>query len=279
MENNVNFCTNCGYKFKDNSNNRFQNDDQQKATDNSEKVQPIINKDQIKKISKNVSTSLRGGYFPWLINSVKSPTKIVKSEKWFGILTLVIEYLISLIGINSMIKSINTNFTEKANNIENGSSISDIYVKAFNILKKDILTYNFFFIIVIILASYIVYRFFLKKNENILSYISEIAQYSNYNIFIIVALLLTSFNSNALDMLGICLVMMALTLFIGSISPIMFAKDVKRDKLLAVIICGVVLGIMVFTAVGVLEDWHDTYIYKPLQSIGAQFAAIMNNLF
>ena len=279
MENNVNFCTNCGYKFKDNSNNRFQNDDQQKATDNSEKVQPIINKDQIKKISKNVSTSLRGGYFPWLIDSVKSPTKIVKSEKWFGILTLVIEYLISLIGINSMIKSINTNFTEKANNIENGSSISDIYVKAFNILKKDILTYNFFFIIVIILASYIVYRFFLKKTENILSYISEIAQYSNYNIFIIVALLLTSFNSNALDMLGICLVMMALTLFIGSISPIMFAKDVKRDKLLAVIICGVVLGIMVFTAVGVLEDWHDTYIYKPLQSIGAQFAAIMNNLF
>ena len=214
-----------------------------------------------------------------ILHQLLPPTKIVKSEKWFGILTLVIEYLISLIGINSMIKSINTNFTEKANNIENGSSISDIYVKAFNILKKDILTYNFFFIIVIILASYIVYRFFLKKNENILSYISEIAQYSNYNIFIIVALLLTSFNSNALDMLGICLVMMALTLFIGSISPIMFAKDVKRDKLLAVIICGVVLGIMVFTAVGVLEDWHDTYIYKPLQSIGAQFAAIMNNLF
>lgn len=249
VEEDVKFCTHCGYKFPVAQPVQAQNVNVNKPAEPQPQVQkqnsaPVQNQvpqqpQAQNQVTSQISNAVQNfdahNLWQWFVNSWKHPVKKQKAEKWYGIVTFIVEDLLFIIATTV---SANAAMSSATFGLFSGNSDTNgAFVQLF--LYLLLLTLGS------ILASFIGSKFvYGNETDGWWEYTNRIAQISNLNaIFIVVAFLGGLIKSYTLY--GMMSLLAAIFFSLAVFVPVLADKHAKRDKFYGLIIA-VVIQIFVF---------------------------------
>lgn len=241
----VKFCPKCGTRL---SGEDTDNNSKASSTQTSERIQTL------KKHSMN--------YFEWFVNSIKSPSVVSNENKYFGLVTLLLNsflvaYIFHVLGNRILVTIVDAaNGFLNAFNQDTSSTAAiptgfSLYVR----LLMIVLIYNAIFVLIGFLSR----KYLIGENIGLSSYLNQLGSYSNSmliaDVISIVLLWVTipaDFSTIETNHGFIYVFIFALSLlslmwsiaFIGSI--LISANKAKMDKIYVAIIAEIVVGIVLY---------------------------------
>lgn len=242
MANDKNFCTNCGAKLRSSS----------EQTVNTTKK--LINQNEESKVQQNISVQPENAnspqtsstnidfenYWHWLVNSWKKPMQFQESEKWYGIITFVLEDLLFVIGL-----WVGTNSALGGFGQVDGVTAFKMFMF---LILMSVGTLGSSYI-----GNYFVYS---SKRESVVDYINKVAHISNLNMILMVLAFLLFLVGSIKGGLFLSVVASIIFLLAAGVQ-ITAKKNPSRDKFYGLLIfVGIqtliylMLGSMLMSALG-----------------------------
>lgn len=216
VEENSEVCANCGYDFVSEANSKTQTTSPEEATATSQLSEAVKNFD-----AHNL--------WQWFLDSWKHPMDNQKGEKWYGIVTFLVEDLLVVIAMN--IASKQAMSSASFGLFSGNSTTNQIFIEVFFYLV--LMTLGSIF------ASWVGSKFVYEKSVNWWDYTNRIAHIDNLSaIFVVIAFLGALVKSYGL--FGFFTVLSGLFFALAVFVPVLADKDAKRDKFYGLIITVVI---------------------------------------
>ena len=198
-------------------------------------------------------------YWEWLVNSWKRPTAKLKTEKWYGIVNILVVVLLTTLTIWRLLAGV---VSKAASTVSTGLSSfgSDVQNEAQNYANNAMggsissLSISAFFAILVVAVCFIGFgilgrKFIYGGQIDVLSYINEVAQYSNYNMIIsLLMFLLALISVDSATMIGILFVILYYVFMAAVLVPVINNGEGKNDKIWGTLITFLGLTIGCFIA-------------------------------
>lgn len=279
MESDVNFCTVCGTDIRNipvesnqtSSEVKGEKVDTQKIIKDEPKQSNESQPSQtVSRVTEAVKNFDKDSLWNWFVTSWKTPSKDQKSEKWYGIVILLLEMLLFAwatgFGLKKMIvqiSGINLNL--------NNDQFSNNFNSLFQTLTVDLFLAVLILGAGVIVGSYFAHKFVYESNSNVpfFDYINKIVQLSNINVILVIGLSLLSFidYKGLISIINTLVVFVALVFLLAGAAAIRRNEENSRDYFWGEII----YAIIVLVAVGIA--WM---IVK--NQLISQFQSIMGNI-
>ncbi|QNQ80203.1 zinc ribbon domain-containing protein [Lactobacillus sp. PV034] len=266
VEDDVKFCTHCGYKFANNAANQAV----QTVVNNQPPVSPNYNQatnvnpqpqpqsqpaQPQSQITNQISNAVHNfdahNLWQWFVDSWKHPLGEQKAPKWYGIVTFIVEDILFALG--SMLIANAAMSSATFGMFSGNSDTNGAFIQVF--LFLILLTLGS------ILASFIASKFVYSQTIGFWDYVNRIAQIDNLSaIFMIVAFIGALIKSDGLFAFLVILagIFFELAVFV----PVLADKNAKRDKFYGLII-GVVIQLII---AGILFSVFKQSIQSQLQN-------------
>ena len=216
VEENSEVCANCGYEFVNDTEAETQTTHrEEKQTTN-----------QLNEAVKNFDAH---NLWQWFVNSWKHPMDNQKGEKWYGIVTFLVEDLLVVLAMNIASKQAMSSATFGL--FSGNSETNQIFIEVFFYLV--LMTLGSIF------ASWVGSKFVYEKTAGWWEYTNRIAHIDNLSaIFVVIAFLGALLKSYSL--FGFFTVLAGLFFALAVFVPVLADKDAKRDKFYGLIITVVI---------------------------------------
>ena len=197
-------------------------------------------------------------YWQWLVNSWKAPFKLQDVNKYFGLGTLIGENVVFVLSIYIIVNG----FMRKASNAANaanrfvesltgGSSESSAsyYTNLSFAVFIKMLVFLLLASFLLAGAAYLIRRTFYESNENFLTYLNRIANYTNLNVIFNAVIFLFAFLSASIAGVSLIFIMISLITTMWSIglytSVLATSLPVKHDRIYGVFLLTIVNAIII----------------------------------
>lgn len=197
-------------------------------------------------------------YWQWLVNSWKAPFKLQDVNKYFGLGTLIGENVVFVLSIYIIVNG----FMRKASNAANaansfvesltgGSSESSAsyYTNLSFAVFIKMLVFLLLASFLLAGAAYLIRRTFYESNENFLTYLNRIANYTNLNVIFNAVIFLFAFLSASIAGVSLIFIMIGLITTMWSIglytSVLATNLPVKHDRIYGVFLLTIVNAIII----------------------------------
>lgn len=236
MESDVNFCTVCGTDIRNIpvESNQTSSEVEDKKVDTQkiikdEPKQPNESQPNqtISRVTEAVKNFDKDSLWNWFVTSWKTPSKDQKSEKWYGIVILLLEMLLFAwatgFGLKKMIVQISG-----INLNSNDNQFSNNFNSLFQTLTVDLFLAVLILGAGVIVGSYFAHKFVYESNSNVpfFDYINKIVQLSNINVVLVIGLSLLSF----IDYKGLISIINTLVTFVALVFLLAGAAAIRRNE-------------------------------------------------
>ncbi len=236
MESDVNFCTVCGTDIRNipvesnqtSSEVKGEKVDTQKIVKDEPKQPNESQPNQtVSRVTEAVKNFDKDSLWNWFVTSWKTPSKDQKSEKWYGIVILLLEMLLFAwatgFGLKKMIVQISG-----INLNSNNNQFSNNFNSLFQTLTVDLFLAVLILGAGVIVGSYFAHKFVYESNRNVpfFDYINKIVQLSNINVILVIGLSLLSF----IDYKGLISIINTLVAFVALVFLLAGAAAIRRNE-------------------------------------------------
>ncbi|MBW1605024.1 zinc ribbon domain-containing protein [Lactobacillus sp. Sy-1] len=194
VENNSKFCTYCGYKFIDPSNDSVVSNPENKQSQSQSRQQSNQHWDEKTKEAKRFSKN----YFQWFKDTLKHPTALNdSSHKFFGLTSLIISLVLIALNIIQGFRAFVALGLRMAGGILGGatsgldatSSLSTItgsseYGNIVSSVFIHLFVYIVLALLITVLIPFAIRKAFYKDRISLWNFINQFASYSNYVLLI-----------------------------------------------------------------------------------------------
>ncbi len=243
MEADVNFCTVCGTDLRNISaaNDQENLNSQSKDSSKSNSVNKLQENETFSRVTAAVKNFDKDSLWNWFVTSWKTPSANQKGEKWYGIVTILIEMVLFIWGTVFGIKKSIIQIT--GINTSNNTEFQNNFNQVFHSLTIDLFLAVFLLGAGVVVGSYFAHKFVNEKSPAFLDYTNKIVQLSNINAIVVLAVTLLSF----IDYKGLISIISLLALFAGLLFLIAGAVSIceghgeNRDSFWGVIIYVIIM--------------------------------------
>lgn len=285
MENDVNFCTVCGTDIRNVSPESNQADLEpknknvgaQKVGENTTTESNTRQTNQtISKVTEAVKNFDKDSLWNWFVSSWKTPSKGKKGEKWYGVVTLLLEMILFAwatgFGIKKMIVQL-----AGINLSSNNEQFSNNFNSIFHAVTMDLFLVVLILGAGIVIGSYFAHKFIYESNCNIsfFDYTNKIVQLSNINAIIVLVLSLLSFvdYKGLISIISILCAFVAIVFLLAGAAAIHENGKSNRDYFWGEII----YAIIVLVAVGLAWLIVKNQVMSQFQSIAGNIGKLFFN--
>lgn len=279
MEADVNFCTSCGTDLRNvpvDGTQRTQDpapQEQKPVEKPVEKVEqeqvqqpveapqqtrsqqaqrPSAASETMNKMGNAIKNIDRENLAKWFTTSWKEPSADVEGEKWYGIVTLLLEMIVFAWTLGSGMK--NTIYQQFR-----GTTIPESAQKSVNQMIHGITLDVFLLVLIggagIVVGSYLAYRFVYGKAPEFFTYVNRLVHLSNINVFLVLALGLIAL-TNLKDMTTLYAALANITLLLFLFAGASLLKDNEprqKDYFYGIILYLVIVLVVAFIAYSIVK--------------------------
>lgn len=262
MQSNVNFCTKCGTDLRqvnnspkeDNRKKQVRHADsqtggEQQAQQSSEQNGQETNFQQtvppVKAQTANQGNALVQNYWQWCVNSWKYPFSDTVSENWYGLVTILIDDLLIILGFYFCLKSL-------ANGYNVGGIVSSFAFSG----VISLLLFSLLFEAIIIGGYYAGHCFIYGKTEGLLAFINRGVHASNLNlIFSLLVFIFLIMGSNNGSFVSVLLFLIFAIFLMGfQVIALGDNKEPIRDKMYGYLVSFVIIMVALILLFLILYD-------------------------
>lgn len=186
-------------------------------------------------------------YWQWFVNSLKRPDAKQHTEKWYGIVNLLVEILLTTLTLGKLMNTGASSLTGMMGGL--GSSFASQKVQS--------ISFQLFFGLVIttaimIAAAMLANIFIYGQKLDFTGFINDVAQYSNYNLALGLLAFLISLTGSSYGLLTFLMFMMVLIFNAAIIVPALGNGKAKRDRVFGtlILLIGLIIAVCVLIGFG-----------------------------
>lgn len=283
MESDVNFCTVCGTDIRNIpvESNQTSSEVKDEKVDTQEIIkdepkQPNESQPNqtVSRVTEAVKNFDKDSLWNWFVTSWKTPSKDQKSEKWYGIVILLLEMLLFAwatgFGLKKMIVQISG-----INLDSNNNQFSNNFNSLFQTLTVDLFLAVLILGAGVIVGSYFAHKFVYESNSNVpfFDYINKIVQLSNINVILVIGLSLLSFidYKGLISIINTLVAFVALVFLLAGAAAIRKNEENSRDYFWGEIIYAIIVLVAVGIAWMIVKNQLISQFQSMMGNIGKMF--------
>lgn len=286
MDQDVNFCTNCGTDLRNvpldseaekveisqttsESPESVQPERQGKEVkgENSKTTKEQINSDQTTRQTVTQEPSMfkvhATNMWQWFVNSWKHPFEEQQAEKWYGWVTLLVENILFILGLYICI---NKYAQDQLGNSDMGEAAQNIVSNFSTSLLFELFLYLIITAAALIAVAYYAYKFVYGTTEQIFDFINRIVSCSNLSaVLYVLSFICLIIGSEDMLKVGIPLAGIAMAIFSLAVYTVVIgnSQPVVHDKFYGLLIV-VVVQIIVMAILGQI---FGNAVYNQIQDL------------
>lgn len=220
----------------------------QGASSQQSKVQPAETTVQSSNFSQGAKT-----YWQWLVSTWKTPFKVQKTNKYFGLGTILGENIVFILSIYIIVNNTIHKVSDTANSFVDAVSGENSSTSYSNISPTFFFKTLIFMLLAVFLlagAGYLSKRIFFVSSENFLAYLNRIVSYSNLNVIFNLVIFVFAFLSTSFAGVSLIFLMISLitTVWMIALYTSVLATDapVKHDRVYGALVLSLASSLIIF---------------------------------
>lgn len=184
-------------------------------------------------------------YWQWFVNSLKRPDAKQHTEKWYGIVNLLIEIILITLTLGKLMNTGASSITSMLGGLGSNYASQKVQSISFQLFFGLVITTA-----IMIGAAMLANVFIYGKKIDFAGFINNVAQYSNYNLALGLVSFLISLTGNSYELLTFIMFVMILVFNAAIIVPALGNGKAKRDRVFGTLILLIGVLVAIFVLIG-----------------------------